>query len=57
MCTDGTTVFGTTTDIGPGPVRACLVVVFAFALVIVGPPITRSTARKYRDMLVALVGG
>jgi hypothetical protein len=24
---------------------------------IVGPPITRSTARKYRDMLVALVGG
>ena len=22
-----------------------------------GPPITRSTARKYRDMLVALVGG
>jgi hypothetical protein len=23
----------------------------------VGPPITRSTAREYRDMLVALVGG
>ncbi len=22
-----------------------------------GPPITRSTAREYRDMLVALVGG
>ncbi len=23
----------------------------------VGPPITRSTAREYRDMLIALVGG
>ncbi len=28
-----------------------------YSNVSVGPPITRSTARKYRDMLVALVGG